>query len=71
MGGAPGEGLEAVGMIDTCESGLEVAETTDAGESIEECAGEASRRQPPNIARSTSVAILIEPPLMICVCLTP
>jgi hypothetical protein len=59
MGGAPGEGLGLVDAIDVCESGLEVVATTDVDESTEARAGEGSRRQPPNIARKTSVAILI------------
>jgi hypothetical protein len=65
MGGAPREGLEVVEVIDACESGLEVVVTTDVDESIEARAGGGSRRQPPNIARNTSVGILIELPSMV------
>jgi hypothetical protein len=59
MGGAPREGLKVVGVLDACESVLEVVVTTDTDESTEACPGGVSRRQPPNTPRKTSVGILI------------
>jgi hypothetical protein len=65
IGGAPTEGVRLVEVIDACESGLDVVVTTDIDESTEGRAGGSSRRQPPNIARKSSVGILIELPSMI------
>jgi hypothetical protein len=65
MVGGPSEGLGGVAAIDGCESGLEVVVTTDIDESIEERAGGDSPRQPPTIARTTMVGILIGLPSMI------
>ncbi len=59
IGGAPTDGVKVVEAIGACESGPEVVVLTDVDESTEARAGGGSRRQPPNIARKTSVGILI------------
>jgi hypothetical protein len=58
MGGAPREGLGLVDAMDVSESGMEGVVTTEVDESTEARAGGGSRRQPPNIARKSSVGIL-------------
>ena len=58
MTAAPEEGIAVGAMIDVCESALQVVVTMDVCESVEERAGETSRRQPATIVRTITVRIL-------------
>ena len=65
MGAALAAVLDAVAMLNACESGLEVVATTDFCEFVEECAGGTSRRQAAVTVRIIRLRILIDVPSMI------
>jgi hypothetical protein len=65
MGAALAAALNVVAMLDAWESGLEVVANTNVCESVEECAGGISRRQPAVTVRIIRVRSFIDAPSMI------